>query len=246
MVTLAAITYATEIPDVSNRGSIGTIVALMFLVGTGVGVTLGIFLTWYEVAFVNVGLLLLYVIAIVPCLPESPTFLVISNNDNHARKVLKFLRGAHVDLDVEIKLLKQMNTTDKVNSRWRPLLSLENLKRIFILTCLFFVQNFSGTAVIRVNAIRILEISGVNLDKDISTAALLVIPVCGVFVLSLLVDRIGRRKCLAASLGLMMVAYVVLGFYIFFSNHQVTEVLVVPLGSSHSNHSLSSQQLTER
>ncbi|XP_071519387.1 facilitated trehalose transporter Tret1-like [Panulirus ornatus] len=234
MVTLSVITYATEIPDISIRGSFGTIVGLMFLMGNGIGVSLGILLTWYEVALVNVGLLLLYVIAIVPCLPESPTFLVINNNESHARKVLRSLRGDHFDLDGEIELLKKMNNTEHVDSKWRLLLCRENLKKIFILTCLFFVQNFSGTAVIRVNAIRILEISEVDLNVDIATATLLIIPICGVFVLSFLVDRIGRRHCLAVSLGIMLIAYLALGFY-------MVQLVPVDLSSYSVSHHLTEE-----
>ncbi|XP_045611610.1 facilitated trehalose transporter Tret1 [Procambarus clarkii] len=243
MVTLAVITYATEIPDTTHRGSVGTIVCFMFLIGTGIGVSLGIFLTWYEVAFINVGLLLLYIIAIVPCLPESPTFLAVNDKDKAAHRILERLRGTYADLDAEIKLLKQLNRVTDATSKWGALLSLENLKRISLLSCLFFIQNFSGTAVIRVNATRILEASGVNLDKDISTTILLVVPICGVFVLTSLVDRIGRRLCLVVSMAPMVVAYAILGCYVFLSNYQVTIVSFASLYSNHSHETGSIQKI---
>ncbi|XP_069955484.1 facilitated trehalose transporter Tret1 isoform X2 [Cherax quadricarinatus] len=243
MVTLAVITYATEIPDTSHRGSIGTIVILMFLIGTGIGVSLGIFLTWYQVAFINVGILLLYTTAIVPCLPESPTFLAVVDKDKAALKVLAGLRGNYADLDAEIKLLKQLNRVTDATSRWGALLSAENLKRILLLSCLFFIQSFSGTAVVRVNATRILEASGVNLNRDISTTILMVVPICGVFVLTSLTDRIGRRLCLVVSMAPMVLAYCVLGCYVFLNSYEVTAVSVVPLGSNYSSYSQSIQRI---
>ncbi|XP_042211762.1 facilitated trehalose transporter Tret1-2 homolog [Homarus americanus] len=241
MVSLAVITYATEIPDTRHRGSFGTIVCLMFLFGAGVCVCLGISLTWYQVAFVNVGVLLVYMIAIVPCLPESPTFLAVTNQTKEARDVLLRLRGADADVDGEIQLLKNLNQINGGSSRWGALLNCENMKRILLMSVLFFIQNFSGTSAVRVNATRILETSGVELDKDTSTILLFTVPIFGAFVLTLLVDRLGRRVCLVASLIPMMLAYCVLGFYIKFSHHSINFATLDPLDINLTNYTQDTQ-----
>ncbi|KAK8406100.1 hypothetical protein O3P69_007073 [Scylla paramamosain] len=226
MVTLAVMTYATEIPDTAFRGTISTITCLMFLMGACVCTAIGIALTWYYVALGNMSVLLVY-ICIVPFLPESPTFLIVTGQEKRATKVLERLRGAYIDIGNEISLLKKMNDEMMSNTSWSFLLHRRVQKRILVLSMLFIVQAFSGTAVLRANAVRILHDSGVTVNKTMFATLLLLLPIGGFFVLWSLVDRAGRKVCLAISLTLMSVTYIFLGTKVYLQ--EPTVVSLVPL-----------------
>ncbi|MPC52553.1 Facilitated trehalose transporter Tret1 [Portunus trituberculatus] len=226
MVTLTAMTYATEIPDAAFRGTISTICCFMFLMGACFCTAIGIALTWYYVALGNMCVLLVY-ICIVPFLPESPTFLVVTGQDDRAIKVLERLRGTYADITNEIKLLKKMNDEITSDTSWGFLLQKKVQKRILVLSILFLVQAYSGTAVLRANAVRILQDSGVTTNKSMVATLLLLLPIAGAFVLCHLVDRAGRKVCLAISLTLMSISYIFLGTRVYLQKSTV--VSLIPL-----------------
>ena len=226
MVTLTVMTYATEIPDTAFRGTISTITCFMFLLGASVCVAIGICLTWYYVALSNMSVLLVY-ICIVPFLPESPTFLVVTGQVDRAVQVLGGLRGAYTDINSEINLLKKMNDDVSSDTSWGFLRQRQVQKRILVLTLLFFVQAYSGTAVLRANAVRILEDSGVTFNKSLFATLVLLLPIGGAFILWYLVDRVGRKVCLVISLTLMSMSYIFLGTIVYL--HEPTVVSVISL-----------------
>ena len=228
MVTLTVMTYATEISDTSFRGTINTIPTMMFLLGAAFCVGIGITLTWYQLALANACVLLVYIFFIVPFLPESPLYLIIINQEKKATKILEHLRGTYIDIENEIKSIKKINDEVTGDTNYSFLLNRDVQKRILVLTMLFLVQAFSGTAVLRANAVRILEDSGVTFNKDIFVTLMLLLPIGGTFVLSYLVDRLGRRICLVISLTLMIVSYVLLGTHVYLRDHTI--VSIVPLG----------------
>lgn len=227
MVTLAVMTYATEIPDTAFRGTVSTMPCLMFLTGACVCTAMGIGLSWYYVALGNMSILLVYIFCIVPFLPESPTFLIVSGQKKRAAKVLERLRGTYIDIDNEISLLKSKNDEMTSNSSWSFLLQRQVQKRILVLSVLFLVQAFSGTAVLRANAVRILQESGVTVNKTLFATLMLLVPIVGVIVLWSLVDRAGRKVCLAISLTLMCMSYIFLGTKVYLQ--EPTVVSLVPL-----------------
>lgn len=230
MVTLTVITYATEIPDTAIRGTATAITCLMFLFGATICVGLGLVITWYEVALSNAGVLLIYIFLIVPFLPESPTFLIVKRHDKEAIKVLKRLRGNYINIETEKEVLRKMNDNKTGGTSWSFLLQRKVQKRLLVLLVLFLVQAFSGTAVLRANAVRILEASGVTGNSGLFATILLLVPITGVFVLAWMVDTAGRRLCMGISLALMMVSYVILGTSVYLQTH--TLVSVVPIESN--------------
>lgn len=227
MVTLTVITYATEIPDIAIRGNAAAVTTVMFLLGASFCVGIGIILAWYYVALLNVCMMLVSIFFIVPFLPESPTFLIVTKQEEKATKVLERLRGPYINVENEITQLKKMNDDVTEDNNWSFLLQKKVQKRILVLTVLFLLQAYSGTAVLRANTVRILHDSGVDLNEELLTTLLLLLPIAGSFVLWSLVDRYGRRVCLVISFMLMAVSYVVLGFKVYLQKNII--VSMVPL-----------------
>lgn len=242
MVTLTVISYATEIPDTTIRGNAVAVTTVMFLLGASFCVGIGIILAWYYVALLNVCMMLASIFFIVPSLPESPTFLIVTEQEDKATKVLERLRGPYINIENEITLLKKMNDEVTEDKSWSFLLQRKVQKRILVLTVLFLVQAFSGTAVLRANTVRILHDSGVTLNGELLTTLLLLLPVAGSFVLWSLVDRYGRRICLVISLTLMAVSYVVLGLKVYFQNNITVSLVPLDLNNTELSPSYHTRQ----
>lgn len=205
------------------------IVNLMMQIGSLMVIGLGIVMTWYHVMFVNVSVSLLHCVFVATVLPESPTFLVVHDRDDEAVIILRRLRGSYADVDKELSLHKQMNQRADGTSGWSALLKLDVIKRMLIMFGLFFISVFSGVQVLKANTTRMLQASTLALDQDLSTIIVYVVLFSGNFTMSLLLDRVGRRRCLALSLTLVMLAYAAFGIYVFFnSGASTTEVDIVP------------------
>lgn len=95
------------------------------------------------------------------------------------------------------------------------MLKWEFIKRILICFGLFLISNFSGTQVLKVNTLRILESSGMNLDKELSTILVTSILLFGNSALLFSIDRVGRRRCLLISFSLLVISYTVLGAFVY-------------------------------
>lgn len=232
MVTLTATTYATEISDTAIRGTVTAMTCLMFLFGASMCVALGMVMTWYEVALGNIATLLVYICLIVPFLPESPTFLIVNGQEKEAIRILRHLRGNYINIETEMALLKKINDESGGDKSWSFLLQRKVQKRILVLSILFLVQGFSGTAVLRANAVRILQTSGVTGNTNLFAIILLLVPIAGAFLLSWKADSLGRRWCLIMSLAFMMISYVVLGTAVYMQTSSFVSVVPIQLNDT--------------
>lgn len=116
MVRVVVKTYIAEVVDTEIRGSAMVITVLMMQIGSILVVSLGLPLTWYQVPFINTGIFVTYCLVIVPLLPESPTFLAVTNNDVEAKAVLRRLKGPTVDVNEVLLDLKIRNKSVKTQS----------------------------------------------------------------------------------------------------------------------------------
>ncbi|XP_050690421.1 uncharacterized protein LOC126982417 [Eriocheir sinensis] len=227
MTTQIVVTYAVEIPDTAIRGTACSTTTILFLFGTALSVILSLAMTWYAVALSNVGAVLVYICLIVPFLPESPTFLIVTEKEKEATKVLRKLRGNYSNIKTEMALIKNMNDEVAGDKGWSFILQREMQKKFLVLTILSLVQGFCGTEVLRPNVLKILEMSGVTGSTDLFVIILILVPISGAFVMSCIIDRLGRRGCLVLSLAFTMIAYVVLGSTIFVQTLPLTSVVPI-------------------
>lgn len=215
LLVVAVRTYLSEISDTAIRGAAILSAECMKSVGAILIVAIGMLGSWYYIAFFCACEILVYGLLVVPFLPDSPTYLTVRGKDDEARKVLQRLRGRYVDLEKEIAQLKTQNERRDGSSGWGVLLKPDIMKKCLIVFGLFGISNFCGTEVIKANAVRILQTSGLSFDTDVSTIIVFVLLLGGNICQALLVDRIGRRKCLVLSLVLLVIAYTILGTYAF-------------------------------
>ncbi|KAK7066650.1 hypothetical protein SK128_010978 [Halocaridina rubra] len=231
LLGVAVRTYLVEISDTEIRGAAGLTTEVMKGIGA-IGVTgLGMILPWYHLAFVSTCHIMIYGLLIVPFLPESPTYLLVKGKEDKAHQVLQYLRGKYANLDEEMKQLKAKNECHTGKKGWRIIFKADIIKKCSIVFGLFFISNFCGSEVIRANALRMLQTSGLSLDKDLSTIFIFVLLLSGNISQALIIDRIGRRKCLALSLLLLMIAYAILGSYVFLQSQEIEVIHLLPEGN---------------
>lgn len=229
--------YIVEIADTEIRGS--AVVAANFLlqIGSISVISLGVPFKWYQVSFFSCAVHASYGLLLLPFLPESPTFLAVTNKDEKAKRVLHCIRGPDVDVEAVLRDLKKQNESVNNKKSWKVLARPEILKQVLILFGVFMVSNFSGVEVIKANTSRILQSAGVSLDMEVSTIMVASVLFGGNFVMMLLLDRAGRRRCLMLSFFLLAVGYSILGAFVFLGAgltdpHMTVEVSAIGEASS--------------
>lgn len=227
MMGVAVRPYIVEVADTDIRGSAVVVANILLQIGSISAVSLGIPFKWYQVSFFSCAVHAMYGILLVPLLPESPTFLAVTNKDEKAKGVLHRLRGTSVDVEGVLSDLKKQNESVGNAASWRVLVRPAVLRQELILFGLFLVSNFSGVEVIKANTSRILQSAGVSLDMEVSTIMVAGVLFCGNFSMMLLLDRAGRRRCLMLSLSLLVVGYCILGAFVFLSTRP-TDSLAAP------------------
>ena len=229
--------YAAEVTNISYRGMASTFLEIMKYIGLVLVAAAATKVEWYTIACIN-GVLVILFSGIVLTMPETPAFLAVQNKEEEARKVLRLIRGPKADVDAELALLKLRNERKDGNSGWAALFKPDMLKKVAVLFVLLLMRDFCGSDVIMVHITRMLLDAGVTLDHSLSTLIITLVALCGVIVLSAMVDRIGRRWCLLASFFIMAVGYTMLGFYGYFlppppalhSHHEI--ILLSPLDTN--------------
>ncbi|XP_069982060.1 facilitated trehalose transporter Tret1 [Penaeus vannamei] len=227
-------TYLVEVADTGIRGAASMLPEVMKGLGAIAIIAAGMLMPWYYLAFMCGAQILFYSCVIVPFLPESPSYLAVAGEEGEARRVLRSLRGPAVSLDKEIQKLKEENRrSSSDSSMWAIFSDSQVVKRILIITGIFFISNFSGSEVIRVNATRMLQTSGLAMDGEKSTIVVFSVLLCGNIVGFFLLDRLGRRWSVALSLVLVAISHAAMGVYVYFdeTDNVLATVDVVPLES---------------
>ncbi|XP_068200221.1 facilitated trehalose transporter Tret1-2 homolog isoform X1 [Palaemon carinicauda] len=217
MGNVAVFVYASEISDVSIRGTLCMISHLLIQVGGIFNLCLGTILSWYYMSIISVGLLLGHCL-MVSTLHESPSFLAVKSRDERALRVLRKLRAPQADVQEELCYLQKNNTTSGDSQGYRGLLQKQHLKQIALMTGIFFIHNFCGTQVLRVNATRQLQQLGLPMNEKYTTIMVIGVFFFGNLFMTTILDCCGRRRCIMASLLVLTVAYSSLGTFVYLLN----------------------------
>ncbi|XP_068239948.1 facilitated trehalose transporter Tret1-like isoform X2 [Palaemon carinicauda] len=218
---IAVRSYLAEVSDDRFRGAAGMTTEVMKGLGFIFIIALGISMPWYYTAVFSACHFLLFGFVVAPCIPRSPSYLIVKGREEEAIEILRKLRGPYVDHRDMVRQLKKKNESTDGSAFWRIFFRPVILKKYLIVAGLFFIANFSGVEVIRGNATRMLQTSGLAFDKDITTMIVFCVLLGGGISQILVLDWIGRKKCLVASLVLLVVSYTLLGTYVFLNTEDV-------------------------
>jgi MFS family permease len=251
MATVVVPIYISEISPPSKRGLFGAFTQIMTNMGILITQTLGLFLSrgqmWRIILGVGGAIAVAQAASLAVAGQESPQWLADHGRTNKARKILQKIRGNSIDIDDEVSAWKADSTTGDINEEEETLLvnntttshqaaptigPLAVLQHpdyrpaVFAVVMVMIAQQFTG-----INSI---VMYGVSLLSDLlaANAALLNVVVAAVNVVittscAPLVDRLGRKTCLIASIAGMGVSSLLLAVGIMRSVPILSAVAVI-------------------
>ncbi|CAB3361651.1 Hypothetical predicted protein [Cloeon dipterum] len=218
-LTVVCPLYVSEISELSIRGTLNSLVVIMFNSGLFVAYLAGVWIKSF--VMLSVGGLICISIFIALCwlIPESPEFLLKNGRKEAAVRSLRWLRGAKVDLQEEMKYMEiSQADTEKVESstlgKIVRVFSTPSLRKaIFIPMTLLFFQQCAGIIAVLSYASSIFSLAGSTLDPNLSTAIIGIIQLVSTFGVTIAVDRLGRRPLLIASSAVTALSMATLALY---------------------------------
>lgn len=227
--------YTAEIAENDIRGILGSYFQLLLTVGILLSYVFGgVAVDMRVLSILSVTMSLIFFIVFI-FMPESPVYYLIKGNELSARKSLIKLRGVQYNIDNELQNQRKVleETKNKKISFLTLLKSKAILKSFVVAYGLMFFQQFSGINIIIFYASDIFYQASSDLEPSYSTIIVGVMQVLAVFVSTLIIDRLGRRILLLASIIFMCLTSFALGvyFYLFEIGQDTNSIKWLPLSS---------------
>ncbi|XP_055544821.1 facilitated trehalose transporter Tret1-like [Wyeomyia smithii] len=152
-------------------------------------------------------------------MPETPTFLVLRNNDSQAVSSIKWLRGSHFDAAAEVDEIRSQSqlagkADQKTQSVWQSFRQPATVRALVTMLGLMFFLQMSGVNTVLFYTTSIFQSANVVIDPELATIIIGGMQVLGTLVSTVIVDRAGRRSLLMVSGGAMMVSALAFGIYL--------------------------------
>ncbi|XP_047483521.1 facilitated trehalose transporter Tret1-like [Penaeus chinensis] len=212
-LTVVVNIYAIELSDPDVRGMMGMMLNLGIMAGQLVTVSVGYETRYFVVALIDSLIPAIFFLGLI-WLPESPSFLVLKGRDEEARKVIRQLRGEHINVDEEIHNYRAMNEGREGRTVWRGLMQPRILKNLGIVSMLFVIVFFSGFFIVNANASRMFKAAGSTIDANLAAIIINIVQLIGGFIGFLLADKFGRKGLLYSGLTLMCISLTGLATYV--------------------------------
>ena len=156
-------------------------------------------------------------------LPNSPRWLVTKSKFSEARKSLQFYRGKDYYIDGELKEInEQVQNAAKEGTgllkQLRKVPSFSIIKRMSLLSFLFFAYQFSGNLSMILFSVTIFQSVESHISEYTSTIIVGGVRVSAVLSYILVADKLGRRPLLISSLLFSSMSIGLLGGYFYAKN----------------------------
>jgi sugar porter (SP) family MFS transporter len=232
-VSLAVPLYLAEISPPARRGVLVSFNQLAITLGILLAYLTDDFFIAHETGWrfmftSGAALAMLFGLATL-ILPQSPSWLVLQEDEDEALASLVFL--GRENPEEAISQIKEELSTEAPGDNWVELFTPQVRPALFLGIGLFFFQQFVGINAILYYAPRIFELTGalqrIGLDESILLG---VANVLMTLVAILLVDRLGRRPLLNIGIIGMAVSLIILGISIFY-HHPLLNMQGLVMGS---------------
>jgi SP family facilitated glucose transporter-like MFS transporter 8 len=153
-------------------------------------------------------------------MPESPYFLVKTNNDEAALKALEWLRGSNYDSKRELTEIKEeIENQQEAQVPIKEAFGRRSTKRGLIIAFgLVAAVQLSGINAVLFYTATIFKDAGVGLSSDLSTIIVGLVQAFTTLGASAIVDKAGRKILLLISSVVMSICLVLLGVFYFLKN----------------------------
>lgn len=159
-------------------------------------------------------------------MPESPVYLMSQGKTLEARNSLIYLRGAGVDIDQELKAIKNyIDESISTDGTFKDLIATRaNVKALFIAFALMIFQQLTGITAVIFFLGQIFRSAGI---REYSTVIVGFTQVISTYLAAVFFTTSGRRPMLILSNLVMGVSVTSLGIYLIF-NAMVAKSVWVP------------------
>ncbi|XP_045127796.1 facilitated trehalose transporter Tret1-like [Portunus trituberculatus] len=219
--------YCSEIPEARVRGSLGTISSFFITLGVVLSYITGAFLPWRHSCYVCAAPPLLSMVTML-AMPESPYWLMLKDRRGDAETALKWLRGPHYDINEDLESVATKLKAVGTKSEYRELLRPRTRRPFFISLFLMTLQQGSGSNILMMYTSNIFISVGIE-DHHMPTVYTGLVQVVGTIGSVLLMDRLGRRTLIVASITTVGMFTITLGVYYYLGTVGVSWPQAMPL-----------------
>lgn len=226
--------YTAEISEKDIRGSLGSYFQLLLTVGILLSYLLGTVVNMFQLSIISAIVPIIFCV-VFSFMPETPMYYLKKGNEDAARASYVRLRGAHYNVEPELSM--QRDAIEEVNRNRVPfhtaIRSRASMKALIIAYGLMVFQQLSGVNAVIFYAGSIFTSAGGSLKADAASIIIGVMQVIAVFVSTLIIDRLGRRILLTASVAALCICSFILGvyFYLLETKHDVSNIGWLPVVS---------------
>lgn len=214
---VAAPLYTSEIAESEIRGTLGSYFQLMLTMGILLTYVFGTVLKNIKTLSIISGIVPLVFFAVFFFMPETPVYYLMKGNMEAARKSLIRLRGPQYDIESELQTQREALEEAKRNgvSFSVAIKSFATKKGFAIAYGLMLFQQMSGVNAIIFYSSDIFQKAGSSLPPGEASIIVGAVQVISVFLGSLVIDKLGRRILLLASITVMFLTTLILGVYFY-------------------------------
>ncbi|KMQ88790.1 facilitated trehalose transporter tret1-like protein [Lasius niger] len=218
---VAAPLYTSEIAESEIRGTLGSYFQLMLTIGILISYVLGTVLENMKTLSIISGIVPLIFFAVFFFMPETPVYYLKKGNEEAARKSLARLRGAQYDVELELQTQREaLEEANRSGVSFAVTIKSRAVKKGFVIAYgLMLFQQMSGVNSIIFYSSDIFSKAGSSLPPDEASIIVAAVQVISVFFATLVVDKLGRRILLLASIVVMFLTTLILGIYFYCINH---------------------------
>ncbi|TGZ37272.1 facilitated trehalose transporter Tret1 isoform X1 [Temnothorax longispinosus] len=218
---VAAPLYTAEISESEIRGALGSYFQLMLTIGILISYVLGdVIDNMWTLSIISAVMPLIFFGAFF-FMPETPVYYLKKGNEAAARKSLIRLRGDQYNVEAELQQHREaLEETRRSGASFAVLIKSPAAKKGFIIAYgLMLFQQMSGVNSIIFYSSDIFTKAGSSIQP--STASIIVgaVQVISVFLGTLVIDKLGRRILLMASIVVMFLMTLLLGIYFYCSTY---------------------------
>ncbi|KAM4662468.1 solute carrier family 2, facilitated glucose transporter member 8 [Discoglossus pictus] len=211
ITSLVVPVYISETSHSRVRGTLGSCVQLMVVIGIVGAYIAGMFLEWHWLAVlcsIPPVIMLLCMIA----MPETPRYLINQGRRSEAMSALKFLRGSEADLEWEYRQIESSGDEQESSLRIADFKNPSIYKPFLIGILLMFFQQFTGINAVMFYADTIFEEANFK-NSSLASVAVGLVQVFFTAIAALIMDKAGRKVLLIISGVIMAISTALFGVY---------------------------------
>lgn len=223
MVCVVSPLYIAETSSKELRGMLGSGVQLFITIGILMVYSLGLVVSWRGLALI--GALIPAVAALMTFrAPETPRYLLNTNQKSEALRSLLWLRGTSSNAEEECRDMEENTDVDEKAS-WSEFRKPELFRPLMVSVMIMVFQQLSGINVVMFYTVSICQSAGFSYSSGLATVLIGAVQVVGTVAACFLMDRVGRRYLLIVAGVGMALSCLSLGAYYHATEQQGAESL---------------------